>query len=770
MARKATAAPGPVPGRRAVVATDGPLLDSFSEVVDGIYAAALKPSLWPSALGRIAKLHGCPAVHLLTPVIAPAQGGLVCSHGFSADEIDFWTRQALAPSTAPREGAFSSLREGHVFLSDEVSPGVDLESTFFYLDYLRRVGVGSGSYCAGVVFDGSRRDLVATSCALFHGSEGRAFTVQDKNLHRLTIRHLSRALGTMYRLRDAEMKVAASMAALDGLATGVVLLGERGNALFANKSAMRVLAAGDGIRLRTGSLRGDEMGWLSAAQPDDQRRLEEGIREACAASVFPRTHFSTGVAIRRSGGRHPLLVQLAALAPENDFLVGRSNACAIAFIGEPDRIPRLDVSLLARAFGLTHAECLLAQELVAGRGLHAAARELGISANTAKTQLQSIFQKTHTSRQAELARLLMGAASVFAGGFGLDGAGRAAVISAPPRDDDERRLAMRGASDSVISVMVVLDVATPARTRDTHLRRDFPCEPTTVTVGFAPGGATDIFARIVAKKLADNIGQPVAVENRTGGSGSAGWEYLATAKPDGYTLHVAGVEGLAVSSVTRPDLLYKPLNDFAPVIMGAISPIIYVVPGSFTARTLAEFLELAKARPGELSYGSPGATTTNHLAGALLATRAGVTLRHIPYKGGGPAMVDLLGGRLSMYPAQIPTSKLHVQAGRLRALATAGATRMALMPELPAVAELGYPGFDVQTSYAFFASRRVPAERLDYWNREIARVLADPEVRAQLAEQGLEAAGGSRQELGAYLSSQARRWGALIREGKIKLD
>lgn len=717
---------------RRVATTAGPLLDSFSEVVESIYAAALQPSLWPKALDRIGWLHGCPAVHLLTP---------------AAGTTD--------------DGGFHGVPEGRVFLSGEASGAIDLEATLFYLDYLRRVGVGSGGYCAGVVFDGSQRDLAATSCALFHGNDGRAFTDEDRKLHALTIRHLSRALGTMYRLRDAEMRVAASLAALEALAASVVLLGERGQVLFANRSALQVLAFADGLRLRAGGARDGDTGWLTASRAEDQQHLEAGIRDACAAPVAPRTHFSTGIAIRRTSGRRPLLVQLAPLAAGNSFLIGAQAPAAITFIVEPDRAPALDSSLLTRVFGFTGAECALARQLAGGEGLQAAARELGIAVSTAKTQLKGLFDKTGTRRQAELTRVLMATASPLNG----------AVFGSPsPRDEDERRAAMLHGRESMISMMVVRDEARPAPKRLRAPVNEFPSRPITITVGFAPGGATDIFTRIVAKNLADRLGQPVVVENRAGSSGSAGWAYLAQASADGYTLHVAGVEGLAVSSITRRDLPYKPLSQFAAVIMGAVSPIVFVVPASLPFTKLDDLLAEARARPGEVTYASPGATTSNHLAGALLAARANVKLLHVPYKGGGPAMVDLLGGRLTMYPAQVPTSKAHIEAGRLRALATASIKRIALMPSVPNVAECGLVGAEVESTYSLFAPRGTPEDRLDTLNAEIDHVLRDPHVRAQLDALGLEAVGGTRQRLEGYLAGQVDRWQQLLGSGALRLD
>ena len=317
---------------------------------------------------------------------------------------------------------------------------------------------------------------------------------------------------------------------------------------------------------------------------------------------------------------------------------------------------------------------------------------------------------------------------------------------------------------------VVVATALSLQSAGANAQHAIPARPTTITVGFAPGGATDTFARVVAKKLAENLGQPVIVENKPGGGGRIAWQNLLSAPADGHTLHLGGVESFALSAIMQKDLPYRPAADFAPVTMGALAPIVYVVHAEVPAKTLPEFIALAKRKPGSLTYASPGVGTSNHLAGALLAVEAGIEMLHVPYKGGGPAILDLLGGRVAMYPAQIPTSKQHVEAGKLRALAMAGGSRSSLMPAVPTVAEHGYAGFDMKSSYAFFANARVPGELLDAWNREFVKVLRDPGVAAELAKQGLEPAPGTREELGRYLASEIERWRRLVGEGKVKLD
>jgi tripartite-type tricarboxylate transporter receptor subunit TctC len=296
----------------------------------------------------------------------------------------------------------------------------------------------------------------------------------------------------------------------------------------------------------------------------------------------------------------------------------------------------------------------------------------------------------------------------------------------------------------------------------------FPTRTVTLTVGFSPGGGTDTAARIVAKKLGENIGQPVVVENRAGAGGNTAAQHIATAAPDGYTIHLTSVGPMAVAPHMVKDLPYDPKRDIAPITMGVVFPNVIVVNPSVPARTLAEYVALAKQKPGELNYASSGIGGAGHLAGELFKQRAGIDVVHVPYKGGGPAMTDLLGGRVTMYPAVPSTAAPHIEAGKLRALATTGARRTATMPNVPTVAESGYPGFEATNWYAFVAPGKTPKEILDYWNRELVKVLNDPVVRAELARHGLEPMPGGREELARYIEKENETWGKVVRQADIK--
>ena len=298
----------------------------------------------------------------------------------------------------------------------------------------------------------------------------------------------------------------------------------------------------------------------------------------------------------------------------------------------------------------------------------------------------------------------------------------------------------------------------------------FPTRSVTLTVGFSAGGGTDTAARIIAKKLAENIGQPVVVENKAGAGGNIAAHHVATAPPDGYTIHLTSVGPMAVAPHMQKNLPYDVKRDIAPLTMGVMFPNVLAVHVDVPAKSLAEFVALAKAKPGEVNYASSGVGGAGHLTGELLKQRAGIDMVHVPYKGGGPAMADLLAGRVSMYPGVPSTVKPHIDAGKLRALATTGARRTAVMPEVPTVAESGYPGFEATNWYAFVTSSKVPKDIQEYWTRELVKALKDASVAAELAKHGLEPFPGTAAELAAYIDRETATWGKVLREAKITAD
>ena len=297
--------------------------------------------------------------------------------------------------------------------------------------------------------------------------------------------------------------------------------------------------------------------------------------------------------------------------------------------------------------------------------------------------------------------------------------------------------------------------------------QSFPSRAVTLTVGFAPGGGADTAARIIAQKLSENLGQSVVVENKAGAGGNVAAQHIARAGPDGYTIHLTSVGPMSVAPHLVKDLAYDSKRDIAPITMGVVFPNVMVVHTGVPSKTLDEFVALAKQRPGQINYGSSGVGGAGHLAGELFKERAGINMVHVPYKGGGPAMTDLLAGRIDMYIGVPSTVAPHVDDGKLRALATTGAKRSSTMPGVPTVAELGYPGFEATNWYAFVAPGKTPKEVLDFWNRELTKALNDAQVRVELAKHGLDPAPGGREELAQYFDRESQKWGKVVREAKI---
>ena len=298
----------------------------------------------------------------------------------------------------------------------------------------------------------------------------------------------------------------------------------------------------------------------------------------------------------------------------------------------------------------------------------------------------------------------------------------------------------------------------------------YPTRTITMVVGFAPGGGTDTVARIVAKKVGEAVGQTVIVENKAGAGGTVAVHQVAKSAPDGYTIVLANVGSLTVAPYLIAKLPYDPLRDLAPITMAVEFPNVLVVQPSMPAKTLAEFVQLAKASPGKIGYGSSGIGGIGHLAGALLGMVAEIDIVHVPYKGGGPAMQDLLGGQIPAMIATPPTALPHVKAGKIRALATTGAARAALMPDVPTVAESGYPGYEATNWYAYLAPAGTPKDVLARLERELVQALHAPDVREQLDRQGMEAKPGTPEELTKTMERELATWGKVVKAAKIQAN
>jgi tripartite-type tricarboxylate transporter receptor subunit TctC len=299
---------------------------------------------------------------------------------------------------------------------------------------------------------------------------------------------------------------------------------------------------------------------------------------------------------------------------------------------------------------------------------------------------------------------------------------------------------------------------------------DFPTRTITMLVGFAPGGATDTAARIIAKKMSENIGQSVIVENKPGAGGNIAHQFVANAAPDGYTILLGSVGPLSVAPHIMKNLPYDPLKDLAPLTMAVTFPNVLVVHAGVPAKNLAEYIALARQKEGGLDYASTGVGSASHLAGELFNQRAGVKVVHIPYKGGGPAMTDLLGGRVGAYYSTPSTAGPHIATGKLRALAVTGAARTPFMPDVPTIAESGFPGFEASNWYAFVTSSKVSAPILDKLNAELVKALGAPDVKEQLAKHFLEPQPGSRDDLAKYIRKEYDTWGKVVKAAGISAN
>jgi tripartite-type tricarboxylate transporter receptor subunit TctC len=297
------------------------------------------------------------------------------------------------------------------------------------------------------------------------------------------------------------------------------------------------------------------------------------------------------------------------------------------------------------------------------------------------------------------------------------------------------------------------------------LAQGYPTKPVSVVVGFEPGGGTDTTARILQKPLGDLLGQQVVVENRAGAGGNIAVDYVAKAAPDGYMLVLANVGALAVN----PHILktpYDPLKDLTPISMAVVFANVLVVQPTLPVKTLADYVKLAREK--ELTYASSGIGGAGHLAGELLKGMAKANLVHVPYKGGGPAMQGFLGGQVDSFFATPISSISQIRSGKARAIATTGAKRAALMPDVPTVAESGYPGYEALNWYGFLGPARMPKDVLERLNRDIVKALANPEAVAQLNKTGVEPHSMTPTEFGKYIEREYQVWGKVVKEAGIK--
>lgn len=298
----------------------------------------------------------------------------------------------------------------------------------------------------------------------------------------------------------------------------------------------------------------------------------------------------------------------------------------------------------------------------------------------------------------------------------------------------------------------------------------YPDKPIRMVVPWAPGGGSDVSGRIVAAKLTESLGQQVVVDNRAGAAGNIGTALAAKTAPDGYTILLADT-AFATSISLYAKLGYHPVNDFAPVSMAATTPIVAVVHPSVAATSMKELIALAKAQPGKLNVGSGGTGGSVHLAGELFQLQTGTKFTHVPYKGSGPAVIDLAGGLVQVMFSTAPPVVPLIKTGRIRALGVASLTRSSFLPEVPSMKEAGVPDFIAANWYGVLVPTGTPKAAVDRLHREIVKAAQVPEVRDRLAGAGLEPlASQTPQEFGVFVDAEVTRWGKVIKQAKIKLE
>jgi tripartite-type tricarboxylate transporter receptor subunit TctC len=296
----------------------------------------------------------------------------------------------------------------------------------------------------------------------------------------------------------------------------------------------------------------------------------------------------------------------------------------------------------------------------------------------------------------------------------------------------------------------------------------YPSKPIRIVVPFPPGGGTDVGTRVIAQKLQESLGQPVVVENKGGAAGILGSEYTAKAAPDGYTLMMGNIGTHAINVSLYKSLSYDPVKDFAPISQVAGLPMLLLVHPSVKATTVAELVAFAKANPGKLNYSSSGAGGMPHVSGALFANMTGIQMVHVPYKGGGPAVADLIAGHVSLSFATALESLPQVKGGKLRALAVSSAKRSVAAPELPTIAEAGVPGYESGSWLALYAPAGTPKDIVTKLSAEAVRIVNLPDVRERLLLQGAEPIGSTPEQLAATQLADTAKYARVLREAGVR--
>jgi tripartite-type tricarboxylate transporter receptor subunit TctC len=326
---------------------------------------------------------------------------------------------------------------------------------------------------------------------------------------------------------------------------------------------------------------------------------------------------------------------------------------------------------------------------------------------------------------------------------------------------NKRKLTQRVTSCVLAALLIVAGGA---------LAQSYPSRPIRWIVTYPPGGPTDVVARAIGAKLTEAWGQQIVIDNRAGAGGVIGTDLAAKAVPDGYTLLFGTSAGLTINPALSSKLPYDAVRDFAPVSLLVLNPQLLVVNNAVPANSVKELIAYAKARPGQLNYASVGQGSPNHLGMELLKALTGIEMVHVPYKGTGPAITDLLGGQVQLMFNSMPSVLPLVKSGKLKGLAVGSAQRSPAIPDIPTVAEAGVPGFENVTWYGMFAPAKTPHDIVAKLNRQVVKILAEPEMAQRLASQGAEPRGSTPEDLVKFMRVESERWKKVIKAANIKLE
>jgi tripartite-type tricarboxylate transporter receptor subunit TctC len=320
-----------------------------------------------------------------------------------------------------------------------------------------------------------------------------------------------------------------------------------------------------------------------------------------------------------------------------------------------------------------------------------------------------------------------------------------------------------------ILVLAAILAASAALTASTAHADDYPSRPIKLIVPYAAGGGADSVARIVAKRVSETIGQPIVIENRTGAGSIIGTEAVQRAEPDGYTLLLGQSGPISINPAIYKNLRYDPVKDFAPVTMTTAYPYILVVNPKLPAKTLQEFVALSTGKPGEFNYGTTGIGAANHLVSELFNGKTGLTMTHIPYRGTALAVTDLIAGQVNMVFADPISALAHIQAGTLRALAVTSKERSPVAPDVPTIAESGYPGFDAIGWHGILAPAKTPPAIIKKLNDEFVKALKDPETKALLEKQAMQAVGNSPEDFAVFIGQDIAIWKEVATQANVEV-